>query len=385
MNGATGDFGKVLLLNDLYPMATRLMPAMVEAADAFCLTKDATQHAHSRLQASLKLSPLATIMQEIEDGNAEHRETSRGLEGPVGNFSRVTRNSVRQLESILIDQVATAARLGAPKRVLDALSPTSVTTLDVERFFIGQRANWPNPYAAQYGQAHALAMLIESIRRGDAPFSVYTSSSRASLTGRSHYHHSGIRSVAERRYQPKRGKPRKVGKAKRRKVLAVLHKLAALFKQARQQRVTDRGREKQGTQPAPFYGPKVPSSSAIADGDAPLSKSRPVTASSFGRDVAPLYRSGDLVFVRPLRGVLWVAQLTEPVIETSPGCFNVDRPKCRYFVPTSELGAYPHALEWWQQRGQGLRIDDEAAAITRAAQSSGVHFSFEKVNSQKSL
>ena len=45
----------------------------------------------------------------------------------------------------------------------------------------------------------------------------------------------------------------------------------------------------------------------------------------------------NLVFVRPLRATLWVAQLTEPVIEISPGCFNVDRPTCRYFVRTEAL------------------------------------------------
>ena len=51
-------------------MASRLMPAMVEAADAFCLTKDASRHAPDRLAAALMLEPLVAILQEIEDGNA---------------------------------------------------------------------------------------------------------------------------------------------------------------------------------------------------------------------------------------------------------------------------------------------------------------------------
>ena len=89
-------------------------------------------------------------------------------------------------------------------------------------------------------------------------------------------------------------------------------------------------------------------------------------ASTLGGDVAPLYRSGDLVFVRPLRAVLWVAQLTEPVVEIAPGEFNTDRPNCRYFVITAELGAFPHALEWWQGRGESLQIADEDEAMARA-------------------
>lgn len=40
----------------------------------------------------------------------------------------------------------------------------------------------------------------------------------------------------------------------------------------------------------------------------------------------------------------------------------------------------PHALDWWEARGQGLRLADEAAAMARAAASDGVHFSFEKTD-----
>ena len=147
--------------------------------------------------------------------------------------------------------------------------------------------------------------------------------------------------------------------------------------------VTDRGKEQSGTQPAPSYGPRAVSSTAAVDiADQPLAAAAAHKAtSSIGGSVTPLYRAGDLVFVRPVGAVLWVAQLTEPVVELRPGVFNEDRPRCRYFVPTAELGAYGHALAWWQQRGQGLRLDDEEAASARAASSDGVHFSFEKVDS----
>jgi len=108
------------------------------------------------------LEPLVAILQEIEDGNAAIRESSRGLEGPMGNFSRIVRHSANQLSTILMQQVAHAVFLGAPPNVLSALSATSVTTLDVEFFFRGQRALWPNPYVVQYGQSHALATMIEA-------------------------------------------------------------------------------------------------------------------------------------------------------------------------------------------------------------------------------
>jgi hypothetical protein len=96
--------------------------------------------------------------------------------------------------------------------------------------------------------------------------------------------------------------------------------------------------------------------------------------------LAPVYRHGDVVIVRPLRSQFWLAQLLEPIIEVSPGRFNVDRPRCRYFVPTAELAAYTHAIKWWQGRGAQLRLADEAAAIARSSESDGVHFSFEQTD-----
>ena len=95
---------------------------------------------------------------------------------------------------------------------------------------------------------------------------------------------------------------------------------------------------------------------------------------------APVYRHGDVVIIQPLRSQFWLAQLLEPIIEVSPGRFNVDRPSCHYFVLTAELAAYPHALKWWQGRGVQLRLADEEAAIARSAESDGAHFSFEQTD-----
>ena len=89
--------------------------------------------------------------------------------------------------------------------------------------------------------------------------------------------------------------------------------------------------------------------------------------------------------MRPTTGGLWVAQLGSAIIKQTiqdgrrrKNSFNVDRVHCRYFVQTSELGTYPHAMAWWSERGAALRIMSEAGAQERASSSSGVHFSFEK-------
>ena len=39
------------------------------------------------------------------------------------------------------------------------------------------------------------------------------------------------------------------------------------------------------------------------------------------------------------------------VVEIAPGEFNTDRPKCRYFVLTAELGARPIAGDGLSARG----------------------------------
>ena len=86
---------------------------------------------------------------------------------------------------------------------------------------------------------------------------------------------------------------------------------------------------------------------------------------------------------RQLNTCVPVAQLSEPIIKItgSDGVrFNVDRAKARYFVLTAELGSYPHALQFWSlgQGGMQRRLGGAAAAASRAAESDGEHFSYEK-------
>ena len=99
-----------------------------------------------------------------------------------------------------------------------------------------------------------------------------------------------------------------------------------------------------------------------------------------------LYRAGELIYVRPVSGGMWVAQLREPIIKISGGRsgvrFNKDRPQVRYFVLTADLGSYPHAIAFWRDgKGGAARVlADETAALQRAHESGGVHFSFEKLD-----
>ena len=79
----------------------------------------------------------------------------------------------------------------------------------------------------------------------------------------------------------------------------MLRAFAALFKQARQQRITDKGKEKSGTQPAPHYGPRGMRAS-VSDAQATdLLTSRRTAGSAEGASSEGA--KGDIIIVRPLR------------------------------------------------------------------------------------
>jgi hypothetical protein len=402
----------VLILNDLYPMAGQLMPTLQLAADAFGLTMDPEEHAPDRLQAALMLEHVRDLLDKVEDDNANYNP-ARGLEGPAGNFSSVVRRSCRQLADLLFEQVMDAAKLGAPQRVLDAISALATTTLGVERFFTGQRSQYTNPYMLQYAQSLALAMEIEAARLGESAFSFCTGQVRS---GRGHYHLQGEQASARRRRQPAKPKPKALEPTIRKKRLGVLHECAGLFKQARQQRVTAKGRERSGSLPARSYETYIDASTAVSpvlaagtvahgrasgssvrSGRAGRRSSRSshnqqgsvvdeASSAHTGEACEVLYRAGELIYVRPVSGGMWVAQLLEPIIKTSGGAngvrFNADRIKVRYFVPTADLGSYLHAMAFWREGKGGVArmLEDEAAAEHRSCESSGVHFSFEKLD-----
>jgi len=161
--------------------------------------------------------------------------------------------------------------------------------------------------------------------------------------------------------------------------------LLALFKQARQGRVTDKGKKKVGSKPAAAYAPAlVPPATAIqlaADavglgslapsGSSGASSSHMATAS----ETVVVYRAMSLVFVRGTGNRLFVAQLLDPLIHTtlSSGVVQVNLQYLRgtYFVPTSDIPSWPIAMAFWKNHG----IANQAAADDRAAQSDGVHYS----------
>ena len=107
MNSGPGPFGKVLVLNDIYPLAVHVLPTLILAADAFALTSDARQHAPDRLQSALLMQSVSNLLSGIEDGNAAFNP-ARGLQGPIGNFSGCLRRSAQQLSDQLFQQVTIA-------------------------------------------------------------------------------------------------------------------------------------------------------------------------------------------------------------------------------------------------------------------------------------
>ena len=114
--------------------------------------------------------------------------------------------------------------------------------------------------------------------------------------------------------------------------------MAALLKQARQQRVTDRGKEQSGSLPAVCYGPQAilmdatPTPallSALGPTNETNETTRPAASSSTGRrqeTSVVLYRAGDLVYIRPVSGGMWIARLLHcsilwcrrPCVRTAP-------------------------------------------------------------------
>ena len=165
--------------------------------------------------------------------------------------------------------------------------------------------------------------------------------------------------------------------------MKILHAFRQLFKQARQQRVTDRGKEKVGTRPAISYSPiaisvsEVPTLQSLDDHNACVRSATIVSETQ----IEVLYRAGDIVGVSGGRAGLWFAQLEENLTRTTTGSqhnvvtkYNTDRPKVRYFVRTCELASWPLAAAYW-----GAAEVEGASALS--ASSTGVHFSFEKTDS----
>ena len=377
MNSGAGKFGKVLLLNDLRPFAMRLLPAMLSAADAFGLTKDATCHAVHRTHAALLLEEFCDLQEEITEANAAPPYcASRGKQGEQGNFSNVVRRSSRQLCDQFLSQVHTAASLGAPQRCLNALTAKATTTMPVERSFSAHRTHHTNPYSKQFAETRTAAQELAIGRLGGKPFSVWT----GERSGRLHYvGESGA--LAPRLYQLSKPDARSNPIKDRQGKLEILRRFAAQLPQAKAERVTNKAKERSATLPAFTYEKPVPPPTVreMAQDVRELASS---ASGPSARVAAPteqmveLYRPGAVVYILGLRGRLEVAQLTEGLVQTTMASGEVrvslQRVSCRYFVPTEEIMEWPSATQYWAAH----RITSRADASARAEQSDGSHFSF---------
>eukprot|EP00966_Prymnesium_polylepis_P272548 6296747-Prymnesium_polylepis.2 len=381
-SGRGGRFGKVLLLTDLYPMAGMLMPALCTLADAFGLSEQEANHAYNWTHAAAMLAEVRDVFDMIEEDNHKDNGATRGAEGPAGNFSNVCRRSLRQLAQLLQDDQVELIELGVPHRVMESLSVRSLMTLVVENYFTAMRARWPNPYSLQYQGNHSLAMLVQSLRtNGAAGYAFFTGPQKSDR----HYTDAGS---AQRKvmYSLRKPKPRSV--EDRKYALEVLHKFARIFKQARQQRVTDKAKEKVGSRPSVMYEPsailtsEVPTLQSL-DALSVMTQGSRSSCEGSEEQLDVLFRAGDVVGVSGGRAGLWLAQLEENLMKiTTPASgrrkesvkYNVDRPKVRYFVPTCELSSWPLAVSYW-----GAMEVQGAQALSES--SNGVHFSFEKQDS----
>ena len=325
------------------------------------------------------LTDVRDVFDMIEDDKHVNNQATRGAEGPAGNFSNSCRRSVRQLAQLLQDEVAELAELGVSQHVCDKLSPRSLLTLVVETFFTTMRAQWQNMYALQYTTIHAIALVVKAFRTRGAPgFAFFTG---PQLSNR-HYTDAKSSQATVRYYLRK---PNMKSREGSRQELDILHTFSRLFKQVRQQRVTDKAKEKVGTRPSVTYAPtavfvqEAPVLQGLDDHHSTLRGSVAVS----GVQVEVLYRIGDIVGVSGGRAGLWFAQMQENLVRTTTPAsgrrtetvkYNVDRPKVRYFVRTSELASSPHAVTYWSSAEvQGAQAVSES--------SNGVHFSFEKTDS----
>ena len=352
-------------------------------ADAFGLSEREADHAHDWTHASSMLASARDVFDSIEEDNYRINHAPRGAEGPAGNFSNVCRRSLRQLAQLLQDEHLDLVQLGVPQRVLDVLSPRSLLTLAVENFFTQMRARWPNPYSLQYQSNHARACLLHSFQScGASGFAYFTG------THRSDRHYTDAKSsFAPIQYRLSKPKPQFV--EGREEALCILREFARLFQQVKQQRVTDKAKEKVAAQPSIAYAPvaiSIPEPPELQGLDEHRCASQGnSTVSEVHLQV--LYRAGDIVGVSGGRAGLWFAQMEENLVrQRIPASgrrmetvkYNTDRPKVRYFVRTCELASWPLAAIYW-----GLAAVEEAHTLSES--SNGVHFSFEKSDSRVTL
>lgn len=170
--------------------------------------------------------------------------------------------------------------------------------------------------------------------------------------------------------------------------LSDLFRAAAIFKGARQQRVTDKGKEIPGSMPIiGFTSPQSFASDGLdlMDSDNELSHAQPVNVPQQPRS-SVRYRQMTLVYIKPARGSLervLLAQLLEPVVQVevlvrSRGRrrrgnqlqvttrFSIEKPSVRYFSPTDTSEDGHQQYEYDSSCASTVTVD--VSAIYGAAQ-----------------
>ena len=164
---------------------------------------------------------------------------------------------------------------------------------------------------------------------------------------------------------------------------------ARLFQQARQGRVTDKGKEAVGSKPTIAYARRpapstasevaadahgLPSFFIRSGGNGPSSSAAGL--SSGGPSEELLYRAWTLVFIAGPRRRLEIAELTQSLTQFvyNSGEVRVSRQRiaCRYFIKTSEILEWPAAKAYWSAHG----ITTTAEIDRCMSESDGVPFSF---------
>jgi hypothetical protein len=248
--------GSIQMITNLHAHAEVLMPRLRKLAEAVQLGDDKESNATNLPTSIAKLSQAARLMEDVRRDNAAL--TGRPLgQGNDTNFSNSSRRAVKATIESFSDILLWCEKNEVPLRVTLAIQPKAFQSLCVETFFPFIRSvnnsGGGNPYALQCAQYRGSVINEEAKKHTSLEtlgWSYHTSPDSK------HYQDAASHLVAMVH------KPHKPGRATRtqsesvkaerdsaRTTLSTLFKAARLFRKARTLRVTDNGKQRQGTAP----------------------------------------------------------------------------------------------------------------------------------------
>ena len=309
--------GRLRLLTDLHPYATKLLPAMCDVANVFSLPQDNVNDHADGLVIGAALSQRAScFFDDAVDANAALTGRSGG-QGDAGNSSRPLRSALRLRPRALHRLLARLAWLKVPEQVVRHIRMIAFTSLVNESWFSRMRERVRLPYEAQYVQSRErVAIENAKERQGDLLGFSYT----VTASQRKHYGvkgAAGLRAAALVVFRAK--KPKKSAELSEQD-RAIIAKAAKRLRGARQLAPTDRSRAPPGAAPPVYWAAAGASSRDGVDARTML----PASSNEFAPRAATkgkfLYKIGDLVLVL-LRssGGLRLAVLQEAVMTVAKG------------------------------------------------------------------